>query len=128
MHSLGVDPNVVMRQIAHAQGMGDRTERLERQRQPDLRAYFKTPRLRELYEFSIGKARGAGGLVTKKKKDKHRYDQEEFYQHFNMSVTHEACSYVQDTTTLQRDLQCAFGSPQKRVKEVLILRCHNYCY
>jgi hypothetical protein len=118
MRSLGIDPKAAMKQIAEI--LGGQIKKQYRSTLPELKPYLKTPLLRELYEFSIGRTRGAGGVLGARR-TKIQQGSEEFYEHFNLSVTHEACSYVQDTATLQRDLQCAFGSPH-RVKEVMILR------
>jgi hypothetical protein len=143
MRSLGIDPEAAMQQVAEA--LGGRNQRLDLSKHPALKAYFKTPRLQELYEYSkdqkkksagqdLGKIksnsdrnkghsrRGVRRLTESKKRRKRN---ETGRNQFDMSVTHQACNYVQDTATLQRDLQCAFGSPH-RVKEVMILRCAAY--
>jgi hypothetical protein len=73
---------------------------------------------------------GPGGRIARRlaaesnnrRQTKRDREKEDLHYQFGMSVTHQTCNYVQDTATLQRDLQCAFDSSH-RVKEILILRC-----
>lgn len=121
MRRLGINTNAAMAAIdradlAGAEGIADAVKNSA------LAKYLTTPRLRELFMFSQGVGRGAGGLIPKKAKRKKRtFEIPEYYDYFNVSVTHEACSYVQDTSTLQWDLKCAFRSPTD-VKQLMIVR------
>jgi hypothetical protein len=146
MRSLGIDPEAAMQRVAKV--VGGRKGRLSVSKHAELKDYFKTPRLQELYEFYEGRVYSAREQERKKQisakdifndrpgrklvaesnnKQHHNITENKDFNHqYNVSVNHQACYYVQDTTTLQRDLKCAFDAPQKRLKEVMILRCINH--
>jgi hypothetical protein len=146
MRSLGIDPEAAMQRVAEVVGGRNRKGGRNVSKHAELNDYFKTPRLQELFEFSEGRVHGAKGhdqvlkkiksdedilndgpekrearrLVAKSANKQHNRTD---HHPFDVSVMHQACNYVQDTATLQRDLRCAFERPHKRVKEVMILRC-----
>jgi hypothetical protein len=145
MRSLGIDPEAAMQRVAKVAGGRNRKGGLNVSQHAELKDYFKTPRIQELFEFSEGRVHsaqeqkrkkelsakdvfndGPGRKLVARSNNKQRRnitENKDSNHQYAMSLNHQACYYVQDTATLQRDLQCAFDSPKKRVKELLMLRC-----
>jgi hypothetical protein len=70
MRSLGIDPEAAMQRVAEVLSGRNRMGGLNFSQHAELKAYFKTPRLHELFKFAQGRGRSIEehGQALKKKK------------------------------------------------------------